>query len=413
MFFFYSSHSPLFVIVQVEGAGARAVDDIANAPDGSTITVRPVDQVLVRARVCTMTSADTIRTPVSPYTTSPADRYVSLSLSSTWPEVVESVRDSLGVWVPAGYRMELTRESHLDDQTPLSRVCDLCNGDPVVLVLLEDRPGQGGPDGDAIFVGVHGRNGNSGVKDELSEAEKNQAAPVVLESQFPPQLALEPPSSSPAREEARVREISLDKLVAAPARVPTPFDSSQGFLPPHAAITPVRGQAYHPVSNVGLPDDRRESCAGAFISWGSPLGNSFPASYPAAASSSSLQAPSRSSHVPGSLQHDLLVAASLRSGNSDPTPVSALLALSSPDLTLAGVAPTPPPADGADEAAIAELVGMGFDRGHVIGALRVCGRGESWKEAAISLLLEPQMSAAEVAAVEDLEAGLKRHKPGG
>lgn len=45
-----------------------------------------------------------------------------------------------------------------------------------------------------------------------------------------------------------------------------------------------------------------------------------------------------------------------------------------------------------DEAALVELVGMGFDREHVVRALKECGRGESWKEAAISLLLEPQTS---------------------
>lgn len=65
-----------------------------------------------------------------------------------------------------------------------------------------------------------------------------------------------------------------------------------------------------------------------------------------------------------------------------------------------GLVPTtsrglPPPASSAsaeDEAAVVELVGMGFDREHVVRALQECGRGESWKEAAISLLLEPQTS---------------------
>lgn len=35
---------------------------------------------------------------------------------------------------------------------------------------------------------------------------------------------------------------------------------------------------------------------------------------------------------------------------------------------------------------------MGFDREHVVSALRECDRVDSWKEAAISLLLEPQMA---------------------
>ncbi|CAM9219754.1 unnamed protein product [Ectocarpus sp. 12 AP-2014] len=52
-----------------------------------------------------------------------------------------------------------------------------------------------------------------------------------------------------------------------------------------------------------------------------------------------------------------------------------------------------PAAAAADEEAIVELVGMGFDREHVVRALKECGRGESWKEAAISLLLEPQVSS--------------------
>lgn len=51
-------------------------------------------------------------------------------------------------------------------------------------------------------------------------------------------------------------------------------------------------------------------------------------------------------------------------------------------------------ASAEDEAAAVELVGMGFDREHVVRALQECGRGESWKEAAISLLLEPQTSMA-------------------
>lgn len=65
-----------------------------------------------------------------------------------------------------------------------------------------------------------------------------------------------------------------------------------------------------------------------------------------------------------------------------------------------------------DEAATMELVGMGFDREHVVRALTECGRGESWKEAAISLLLEPQMSTmsshfeAPLQANGDPESGL-------
>lgn len=51
-----------------------------------------------------------------------------------------------------------------------------------------------------------------------------------------------------------------------------------------------------------------------------------------------------------------------------------------------------PSAWAEDEEATVELVGMGFDREHVVRALKECGRGESWKEAAISLLLEPQLS---------------------
>ena len=62
-----------------------------------------------------------------------------------------------------------------------------------------------------------------------------------------------------------------------------------------------------------------------------------------------------------------------------------------------------------DEAAVSELVGMGFDRQHVVKALRECGRGDCWKEKAISLLLEPQMSGVEVP--ESTQGvGLKRHK---
>ncbi|CAN0112641.1 unnamed protein product [Ectocarpus sp. 13 AM-2016] len=60
-----------------------------------------------------------------------------------------------------------------------------------------------------------------------------------------------------------------------------------------------------------------------------------------------------------------------------------------------------PAAAAADEEAIVELVGMGFDREHVVRALKECGRGESWKEAAISLLLEPQVSS-----LADAEEGL-------
>ena len=60
-----------------------------------------------------------------------------------------------------------------------------------------------------------------------------------------------------------------------------------------------------------------------------------------------------------------------------------------------------------DDAAVAELVGMGFDRDHVVRALRKCRRGDSWKESAISLLLEPQLAHSE-GPETDLEAGLNR-----
>lgn len=71
-----------------------------------------------------------------------------------------------------------------------------------------------------------------------------------------------------------------------------------------------------------------------------------------------------------------------------------------------------PSALAEDEAATMELVAMGFDREHVVRALTECGRGESWKEAAISLLLEPQMptvpshSETPVGADGDPESGL-------
>lgn len=346
---------------------------------------------------------------------------------------MESVRESLGVCVPAGCRMELTRESHSGDQAPLSCVHDLCNGDIVTLVILQDRSGQGGPDGDADFACVHGTvSDGTGAEDELSRVQK-RAAPLVLEPQSPPQLAMTPSSSWPAREdggeqqdtmgteEAAMRE-AVDKLVAAPARLPTPLDSlGLPLLPqqresssPHATITSVRGQVY-PVSTAGLlPDDGQESCD-VEPSLGLSLGGSLSSRSSAGATNAAtppLQAPSH----PSSLQHGLLIAASPPRENNGPAPVLAPLAPSSPDPSSVCAPPNPPPAAdgcaplGADEAAIAELVGMGFDRGHVIGALRVCNRGESWKEAAISLLLEPQISAAEVATVEDPEAGLKRYK---
>eukprot|EP00752_Nemacystus_decipiens_P013473 g11932.t1 len=59
------------------------------------------------------------------------------------------------------------------------------------------------------------------------------------------------------------------------------------------------------------------------------------------------------------------------------------------------------PASAEDEEAVLELVGMGFDREHVVRALQACGRGESWKEAAISLLLEPQTSMAPDSGLND------------
>ena len=63
-----------------------------------------------------------------------------------------------------------------------------------------------------------------------------------------------------------------------------------------------------------------------------------------------------------------------------------------------------------DDEALAELVGMGFDREHVLRALRKCGRRSSWKETAISLLLEPQLFRSEDPET-DLEAGLNRCTP--
>ncbi len=49
-----------------------------------------------------------------------------------------------------------------------------------------------------------------------------------------------------------------------------------------------------------------------------------------------------------------------------------------------------PPVNEAEE----ELVGMGFDREHVVRALKECGRGEGWKESAITLLLEPEITTS-------------------
>lgn len=66
-------------------------------------------------------------------------------------------------------------------------------------------------------------------------------------------------------------------------------------------------------------------------------------------------------------------------------------------------------ASAEDEAAVLELVGMGFDREHVVRALGECGRGESWKEAAISLLLEPQTSMTP----ESRLSGGARHEAAG
>lgn len=69
-----------------------------------------------------------------------------------------------------------------------------------------------------------------------------------------------------------------------------------------------------------------------------------------------------------------------------------------------GVTPT---ASDEDAGAVAELVGMGFDREHVVRALGKCRRGDSWKESAISLLLEPQLAHSDHPET-DLEAGLNR-----
>lgn len=79
----------------------------------------------------------------------------------------------------------------------------------------------------------------------------------------------------------------------------------------------------------------------------------------------------------------------------------------------AGSGKSPPPrgvaltASDEDAGAVAELVGMGFDREHVVRALGKCRRGDSWKESAISLLLEPQLAHSDHPET-DLEAGLNR-----
>lgn len=287
---------------------------LSDAPNRCTVTARPVDCVLVRARVCQEAkSSENIISPaltaIASEASSPEGKFVQVPLGSTWSETVEAVK--LGLGVPANRRVEARRlKSLYDDHGVQSR--SLLNGDTVELSVVDHS---------AWFE----------ASDNFGIGEKKLYRAVE-----PSKEALAVPSPAAARH--------LPTLETLGNGVRSRNDSRTRL--PRVAV-------FGPIRRGGAKAPHASSIVDADVPW----------------------------------------------KHKNP-----------PEHVTAGRSSISTSPNAEEETAVAELVGMGFARQHVVKALRDCGRGDGWKEAAISVLLEPQMSGVEASEV-DPEVGLK--KPAG
>lgn len=471
---------------------------LSEAPDGSVITARPVDRVLVRARVGAgpATSASTNASaphPTSTLATLDWSQVVPLSLRSTWPKAVETLANELCVPVGRGRGAVNVRRlarsaaaaavsdrngtdagtTHVspDDEARPTSVGSLLNGDTLVLSVEEEAfaaSAAGATKGMRVCAGAIGAGGsrfnNSAVvsKRKLGGTQNSGTCtrePPASRSTAPSEInksgAGETPTAgdrASANDEAV--EEAIDRLmIAAPARILQPSSVGTSVGAGAAANVRVSSSAgpwtttapsphgrlpYYQNTNAEIADAdghsygkvHRSNLAPRHIP--TPIGRSPFSNGPSSGDGSATVSPPPPLHalrstLPVFSPHTKGVSC-LGAGLKRPPYISPAAGLGpssisthprqQPSLstsreintecsktwTGAGVS-------AADEEAIAELVGMGFDRDHVVGALKQGGRGESWKEAAISLLLEPQMSADFEALGEDGgKEGLKRHK---
>lgn len=450
-----------FLCTQIE------IGDRSDATGETRITVYPVDHVLVRARTCysyTSSEGTTATACRVDAASSTDDLFVPLPLHSTLTEAVDLVREELGMTVPTtGCSVKLRRLSSsavdtsdavavdlLDDGAPFCSFRSLRNGDTVMLTVL-DSEAAGNPD-----AGRVDDTDSAGVGDSAAEVTTGTVVlgrtkrerrtcrlhPQVMPHSAPSLLSLPAPGNdqecqriaSTTKEETMLE--AVDNLVALPACPPPSGDSTPFLRPPppyqqslfpstkSAGIPAPAGGRLYAQSNDRTENQRRQALhAVQRTSTGWPLDRPSPRRCAASAINITTLSPSARAPTRRNLRHESTGSSSMR-GIPIPAPAPAPVGLPyptsmfgfgtsspSPSFTAAqNQEPTPGSTSPADAAAIAELVGMGFDREHVVEALRVCGRGEAWKEAAISLLLEPRMSASEPAAVQDPEAELDRRK---
>lgn len=312
-------------------AGAKHVP-LSDAPNGCTVTARPVDCVLVRARVCQEAkSSENILSPASTTlasaASSPGYKFAQVPLGSTWSEAIEAVK--LGLGVPANRRVEARRlMSRYDDHGVQSRgVGSLFNGDVVELSVV---------DGYAWF--------ETGDNFGIGEQTRYRAVEPSKEA-----MAVPSPAAS--------RHQSMSEALGKSSNSARCRKDDRTRSPHFAVFDPIISAAY--------------SSGGAMAS--------------SASSRSKSRVLSSVTKVAVPWNHQ-----------------------KPPEQLTAGRSSISTSANAEEEAAVAELVGMGFDRQHVVKALRECGKGDGWKEAAISVLLEPQMSGVEASEV-DPEVGLMKH----
>lgn len=431
--------SPFFnssLLWQVEGADEKT-RHLPDAPDGSTIVVRPLDYILVRcirdddtkSAGESLTSRDTACARAALI----EGRFVPLSVRSTWSEVEDTVKDEFDV--PTGCRVEVRRlvpgsgetvtvdadSSGKDEGHPIS-VYRLRNGDSLVVTVLDkvsDRVG-----GASVTEGVCSNRTSTGLSSNSYERNavvhhgvlqpSSSSSSLVAVAPVIP-LPLAGKDNNPELTQEAVQE-TVDNILVVPCQLP--------LTPPRPSRPPLSGVAKIPAACSGQrtdsPTKGNDSSAGPAVDYRPemPLAQLTTANSLSRGAASSVATP------------PLGTLSRLPDGPTSPTTGIRAFPVPSPSLSpaynrntassftpaartpspLKGVGPSMPSVSSADEAAVAELVGMGFDREHVLGALRVCGRGDSWKEAAISLLLEPQASPEFELSITDPEAGLKGRK---
>lgn len=379
----------------MEGVGG-ATDCLAEAPDGGTIRVHPLDALVVRVRLRDGRSGGAGLAPgrASPHAT---DRFVALPLGCSWSEAERAVKAELGV--DARRVAELRRVDGSGHELVASAGA------------ARGAPGDGGPDGP--------RNGDT--------VALVMAPPAPAATRW--SAAHDSPTSAPSTRD------SVDGSAASPPSPPTPERNgpraSAGRTaaeapgepsPDPARLSPTTGPPRLPPcrdtataaagsatrghsSGAGSSDEARQDAEAE----GHPGAGAVSIPTLTEAGRAARHAPEPALPLIAGLSEERALPA-----RGFPGPAPALPFVSGPDSLFAfSAAPPAPPsgpaqaaattttmtvpatagaARGEEDADVAELTAMGFDRDHVVAALRACEPGGSRREAAISLLLEPQVS---------------------